>query len=110
MYELNVFITKNISILVFIKCINDLITCLYTMASTIYELVSYNNIKFDAIGVVMALQSNILNLFNISTTDFTWLWKISCGLFQTSKTNNHAKILELWDLLPLSEGRHLISL
>ena len=43
---------------------------LYNATSTVYEVVSYKNFIFDTIGVAIALQSNIPNLFRISIAYF----------------------------------------
>ena len=67
---IKVFTAKKIFGLVFIRYINDLIICRYIVASTYSDEASLNSFRFDAIGVVMALQSIIVNLFRISTAYF----------------------------------------
>ena len=67
---LNVFKAKKISGLIFIMYINDPIIRRYIMESTVSDEASLNSFRFNAMGVVMALQSIILNLFRISTAYF----------------------------------------
>ena len=52
---LRVFTTKHISGLVFINYINEPTIYSYKVESTIFEVVSCNNLRFDTIGVIMAL-------------------------------------------------------
>ena len=54
------------------------------MASTEFDEATLNSFRFDAIGVVMVLQSIIPNLFRISTTYFPYPRKIPFVLFHTS--------------------------
>ena len=61
---------KQIYGLMFVRYIKDPIIWWYTVASTASDQASLNSFRFDAIGVVMALQSIILNLFRISTSYF----------------------------------------
>ena len=65
------FTTKKIRVLVFFRYIKDPIILQYIVASTDSDEASLNSFRFNAIGVVMALQSIILNLFRISTAYFS---------------------------------------
>ena len=77
--------TKHISDLVLVKYISEPIFCLYKVASIVSNVSSFNKFKFVVIGVVMALQSGIPNLFIISTVYFPRFRKISSGNYQTSR-------------------------
>ena len=68
---LRVFTIKHIFGLVFVRYINEPIIYRYIVASIVFDETSLNSLKFDAIGVAIALQSNILNLFRIPTAYFS---------------------------------------
>ena len=61
------------------------------MASTVSNEASLNSFRFDAIGVAMALQTIIPNLFKISTAYFPCSIEIPSVLFHTSM--HHAQVL-----------------
>ena len=79
----------------FIKYINEPIISLYIMESTISEVGSHYNFKFNAIDVVVEFQSNVSNLCILSIEYFPWLNKISSAFLHTYNPKNHFNILEL---------------
>ena len=64
------------------------------MASTDFDEATLNRFRFDAIGVVMALQSIIMNLFKISTTYFPCPREILPHL-HAYKLVHHIQVLHL---------------
>ena len=75
MYRLSVFTTKQILGLLLVKYNSEPIICLYRVASIAFDVSSFRNFKFVVIGVAMALQCGIPNLFRISTYIFLGLGK-----------------------------------
>ena len=66
------------------------------MASTEYDEATLNSFRFDAIGVVMALRSIILNLFSISTAYFPCAREILFTLYHISMSRKyHTQVLYL---------------
>ena len=79
MYLISGFTTKLISGFVLVKYISEPIIYLYRVASIAFDVSSFRNFKFVVIGVAMALQCGIPNLFRISTYIFLGLGKSHMG-------------------------------
>ena len=94
------------SILICFRYINEPIIYLYIMASTVSEEGSHNNFKFDAISLFIASQSNISNLFRISTAYFPWIRKVYSKFCHTSNFKNRVKILVV---TPFETEHHPLS-
>ena len=62
----NVFTTKHISSLLFVRYINEPIICLYKVASTNSNEVSTRSFNFVSMGVYMDLHFNMSSLFERS--------------------------------------------
>ena len=70
--------------LVFVRYIKDPIICRYIIASIVSDEASLNRFKFNAIGVAIAVQSIIPDLFGISTTYFPYPREIPSAFYHTS--------------------------
>ena len=70
--------------------ISEPIICLYKVASTTSEVSSFKSFKLVVIEVVIDLQSNIPNLFNISKLYFPYLGKYHLDIAILQDLENNA--------------------